>query len=87
MLRRVVVVTTDVPEELSPSFFRVTRISELGTTLFLTLMKEMLSSFEKSFLTRATWRNTPEHTIRHSHRREYIKSYIITITFIELPTF
>jgi hypothetical protein len=34
MLRRVVLVRTDVSEELSASsFIRVTRISELGTTL------------------------------------------------------
>jgi hypothetical protein len=33
MLRRVAVVRTDVPEELSASFIRVTRIGELGTTL------------------------------------------------------
>jgi hypothetical protein len=33
MLRRVVFVKTDVSEELSASFIRVTRIGELGTTL------------------------------------------------------
>jgi hypothetical protein len=33
MLRRVVLVRTDVPEVLSASFIRVTRIGELGTTL------------------------------------------------------
>jgi hypothetical protein len=33
MLRRVALVTTDVSEELSASFIRVTRIVELGTTL------------------------------------------------------
>jgi hypothetical protein len=33
MLRRVASVRTDVSEELSPSFIRVTRIGELGTTL------------------------------------------------------
>jgi hypothetical protein len=31
MLRRVALVTTDVLEELSASFIRVTRILELGT--------------------------------------------------------
>jgi hypothetical protein len=36
MLRRVVLVTTDVSEEPSTSFIRVTRISELGTTLAVT---------------------------------------------------
>jgi hypothetical protein len=33
MLRRVALVITDVSEELSASFIRVTRIGELGTTL------------------------------------------------------
>jgi hypothetical protein len=34
MLRRVALVKTDVSEELSASFIRVTRIGELGTTDF-----------------------------------------------------
>jgi hypothetical protein len=33
MLRRVVLVRTDLSEELSASFIKVTRIVELGTTL------------------------------------------------------
>jgi hypothetical protein len=36
MLRRVAIVRTDVTEELSASFIRVTRIGELGTTLAVT---------------------------------------------------
>jgi hypothetical protein len=36
MLRRVPRVRTDVSEELSASFIRVTRIGELGTTLVVT---------------------------------------------------
>jgi hypothetical protein len=36
MLRRVALVRTDVSEELSASFIRVTRIRELGTTLAVT---------------------------------------------------
>jgi hypothetical protein len=36
MLRYVAVVRTDVLEELSASFMRVTRIGELGTTLAVT---------------------------------------------------
>jgi hypothetical protein len=36
MLRRVALVRTDVSEELSASFIRVTRIGELGTTLAVT---------------------------------------------------
>jgi hypothetical protein len=37
MLSRVALVRTDVSEELSASFFRVTRIGELGTTLAVTI--------------------------------------------------
>jgi hypothetical protein len=36
MLRRVVLVRTDVSEELSASIIRVKRISELGTTVAVT---------------------------------------------------
>jgi hypothetical protein len=36
MLRRVALVRTDVSEELSASFIRVTSIGELGTTLAIT---------------------------------------------------
>jgi hypothetical protein len=36
MLHRVALVRTDVSEELSVSFIRVTRIGELGTTLAVT---------------------------------------------------
>jgi hypothetical protein len=44
MLRRVAVVRTDVSEELSASFIRVTKIGELGTTLAVTSNRRTLSS-------------------------------------------
>jgi hypothetical protein len=42
MLRRVALVRTDVSEELSASFIRVTRIGELGTTLAATSNRRTL---------------------------------------------
>jgi hypothetical protein len=44
MLRRVALVRTDVSQELSASFIRVTRIGELGTTLSVTSNRRMLLS-------------------------------------------
>jgi hypothetical protein len=70
MLHRVALVRTDVSEELSASFIRVTRIGELGTTLAVTSNRSTLRRN-----TSATRRNIPEDTILHSHRRENLKSY------------
>jgi hypothetical protein len=42
LLFRVAIVRTDVSEELNPSFIRVTRIGELGTTLAVTSNRHML---------------------------------------------
>jgi hypothetical protein len=42
MLRRVALVSTDVSEELSASFIRVTRIGELGTMLAVTSNRRTL---------------------------------------------
>jgi hypothetical protein len=81
MLHRVALVRTDVSEELSASFIRVTGIGELGTTLAVTSNHRTLRSSETSVITRATRRNIPEYTILHSHRRESIKSYNYVITF------
>jgi hypothetical protein len=72
MLRRVALVITDVLEELSASFIRVTRIGELGRTLatkrasvvssspiLVTLRIEAQNSSETSVLTRTTRGNIP----------------------------
>jgi hypothetical protein len=49
MLRRVALVRTDVSEELSASFIRVTRISELGTTLAVTSNRLKLRRNNKKY--------------------------------------
>jgi hypothetical protein len=42
MLRRVTLIRTDVSEELTASFIRVTRIGEIGTTLAVTSNRRTL---------------------------------------------
>jgi hypothetical protein len=50
MLRRVALVRTDVSEELSASFIRVTRIFELGTTQAVTSNRRTLLSLQYDLL-------------------------------------
>jgi hypothetical protein len=64
MLRRVALVRTDVSEERSASFIRVTRIGELGTTLAVTNNRHTLRRNTIVISSqRATRRNIPEDTI------------------------
>jgi hypothetical protein len=52
MLRRVALVRTDISEELCASFIRVTRISELRTTLALTSNRRTLRRNTKWYFVR-----------------------------------
>jgi hypothetical protein len=63
MLRRVALVRTDVSEEFSASFIRMTRIGELGTTLALGSNRRKQHCSETSVLTRATRCRVPEDAI------------------------
>jgi hypothetical protein len=49
MLHRVTLVITDVSVELSPFFFRVTRIGEVGTTLAVTRNRRTLRRNTKKY--------------------------------------
>jgi hypothetical protein len=71
MLRRVAFVMTDVSEERSAFFIRVTRIGELVKTLAATSNRHTLRRNTK----RAVDLYIPEDGILHSHLRENLKIY------------
>jgi hypothetical protein len=76
-LRRVALVRTDVPEELSASFIRVTRIGELGTTLAVTNNIHKLSMVISKHII-----NFPKML---SQRRYNIEVSSTTVKFIHFP--
>jgi hypothetical protein len=62
MLRRVALVRTDISEELSASFIKVTRIGELGTTLAITSNRRtpvFLNSLRRLLVTASVVPNSP----------------------------
>jgi hypothetical protein len=87
MLHRVALVRTDVLEELSASFIRVTRIGELGTTLAVTSNRRtlwrnimiLLTFLAHQFLSPWWWRRyvPPKRRFLHSisSQRASVASY------------
>jgi hypothetical protein len=88
MLHRVALIRTDISEERIASVIRVTRISELGTTLavtsnwsllwrniLVTLMMEATCFTEILVLTRSTRHHVPEDGILCSHCHQNLRSY------------
>jgi hypothetical protein len=61
------IVTADIPSSL----------------ILVTLMMEVLRSYEMSVLTRATWYNIQEYGILHSHRCENFKYCLFLWEFVE----
>jgi hypothetical protein len=59
MLRRVALVRTDVSEEPSASFIRVTRIGELGTTLAVTSNRRTLRRKCQLLVTASVFPSSP----------------------------
>jgi hypothetical protein len=86
----VALVITDDLEERKASIIKDKRTSAIGTTLTVianvspsslipsTLMMKAVHSFVTSVLTRDTWRHIQEGGNLHSHRRENLKSYVIS---------
>jgi hypothetical protein len=76
MLSRVVLVGTDVSEEVIKLLFTANVVP--SSPILVTLVKEAIFPSETSVPTRAPQRNIPEDGIIHSHRSENFKLYILS---------
>jgi hypothetical protein len=88
MLRRVALVRTNVAEELSASFIRVTRIRELGSnrrTLLVFLHSLRRSHYNGSVVTRAlVWLIAAKCKLLEFFEYEFALSNIADICHIEI---
>jgi hypothetical protein len=83
MLRHVALVRTDVSEELSASFIRVTRIGELGTTLAVTSNRRMLRVFLRNVRQLpVTASVVPDLAFLHSVRRLLVTASVVPNSLI-----
>jgi hypothetical protein len=86
MLRRVALVRTDVSDELSASFIRVTGIDELGTTIALSSNRSTLRRNTKycvslivSSSNTMNTRSWASSSLENGHRSSVPRSYSITV--------
>jgi hypothetical protein len=78
MLCRVDIIRTDVSEERSSSFIKVTRIGELGTTLAVTSNRSTLRRTDSAVNIQitASWEVSPRiFVVRHRSLRHFILIY------------
>jgi hypothetical protein len=78
MLRHVALVKTDVSEECSASFIRVTGIGELGTTLAVTSNRHTLCAFLNSVHTNPLLDHSKALTVHVDTDICYIEQWSLT---------
>jgi hypothetical protein len=87
MLRLVALVRTDVSEELSASFIRVTRIGELGTTLAVTSNRHMLVFLRSVRRLLVTASVVPSSQIPVTLMKEALRTSETSVTSQKMPFF
>jgi hypothetical protein len=85
MLRRVALVRTDVSDELSAFFIRVTKIGELGTTLDVTSNQRTLrSNINTNTFLRSVRENLNSYMLNVSLNTSVSKLYIKIASYLYL---